>query len=349
MGYPTGKDPDDSQWQGSNSPSEQMQKLWQLLNRSVPAGSFAGIVIRVHITFFLLLAYQLATGESLTWTLRWTSALFISVLLHEFGHCFACRRERGQANEVLIWPLGGLAWCDPPFTARAHFITAAGGPAVNVVLVGLAWIILRVKDGAMMHVGFNPLSPFIGAPADYPSMFLGDVFIVNYILLVFNLAMVFYPFDGGRLIQATLWRFVGYTRSLYIAAIIGMVGASVVALLALWQEQRLVIYLALYGGYTSYQQLKQSREGSQDGGNEREWWQGDSAEANEGRRMTGKPRAFLNRLRSARQERTQARDAELEIQIDRILDKVASQGLASLTAKEKKMLKQETQRKRRVS
>ena len=57
-----------------------------------------------------------------------------SVLLHEFGHCFAARWVDGDAKEVLLWPLGGLADVEVPHTPRAHFLTAAGGPAVNLLL-----------------------------------------------------------------------------------------------------------------------------------------------------------------------------------------------------------------------
>jgi len=64
--------------------------------------------------------------------------LFFSVLLHEFGHCFAARSVDGEANEVLLWPLGGLAKCELPHSAWAHFVTAAGGPAVNVLLCGIS-------------------------------------------------------------------------------------------------------------------------------------------------------------------------------------------------------------------
>ena len=60
--------------------------------------------------------------------------VFASVLLHEFGHCFGARAVDGDATEVLLWPLGGLANTEVPHTPRANFITTAAGPAVNVVL-----------------------------------------------------------------------------------------------------------------------------------------------------------------------------------------------------------------------
>ena len=58
--------------------------------------------------------------------------LFGIILLHEFGHCFGARYVDGDAKEVLIWPLGGLAFVDVPHTPRALFIATAAGPAVNV-------------------------------------------------------------------------------------------------------------------------------------------------------------------------------------------------------------------------
>ena len=64
--------------------------------------------------------------------------LFLSILLHEFGHCFAARSVDGDATEVLLWPLGGLAYCDVPHTPRANLITALGGPAVNLGLCVMA-------------------------------------------------------------------------------------------------------------------------------------------------------------------------------------------------------------------
>jgi hypothetical protein len=39
--------------------------------------------------------------------------LFISLLIHEFSHILAVRWTGGVGNEVLIWPLGGLALVQP--------------------------------------------------------------------------------------------------------------------------------------------------------------------------------------------------------------------------------------------
>src|ERR1700687_1701552 len=110
------------------------------LSWSIPLFRAFGIQVRLHILYIVItLGFILrdVTKYPDTWieaTLIGVVMLFLIILLHEFGHCFAARREGGDANEILMWPLGGLAYCDVPHVARAHFITAAGGPLVNVLI-----------------------------------------------------------------------------------------------------------------------------------------------------------------------------------------------------------------------
>ena len=112
------------------------------LTWSFPLGRLFGVNIRVHL-FFPLVAIGLILRVAFqkdTLPLLWVEAcvlmalLFVSVLLHEFGHCFGARAVDGDATEVLLWPLGGLAHTEVPHTPRANFITTAAGPAVNLIL-----------------------------------------------------------------------------------------------------------------------------------------------------------------------------------------------------------------------
>jgi Zn-dependent protease len=112
------------------------------LSWSIPLFRAYGIQVRLHILYiiitlgFVYRAYTMShTREDwYEYILIWVVILFLIILLHEFGHCFAARREGGDANEILMWPLGGLAYCEVPHSARAHFVTAAGGPMVNVMI-----------------------------------------------------------------------------------------------------------------------------------------------------------------------------------------------------------------------
>ena len=73
----------------------------------------AGTAVRIHLTFFLLLAWIAA----IHWTRGGAAAavdgvvfvvlLFVCVLLHEFGHVFAARRYGIGTSDVTLLPIGG--------------------------------------------------------------------------------------------------------------------------------------------------------------------------------------------------------------------------------------------------
>ena len=103
---------------------------------SLKLGSFAGIRVYLHWTFVLLLGWILFShlGQGHDWAEAWLGvgfiiALFGCVLLHEFGHCFAARWVGGEADDILMTPIGGLAFARPPHRWGATFITVAAGPA----------------------------------------------------------------------------------------------------------------------------------------------------------------------------------------------------------------------------
>ena len=105
---------------------------------SIPLFRAFGIQVKLHILYIIitlvmvLRVYSMDRSRLAEYALIWVVLLFIIVLLHEFGHCFAARKVDGEADEILMWPLGGLAYCAVPHTARANLITTAGGPLVNV-------------------------------------------------------------------------------------------------------------------------------------------------------------------------------------------------------------------------
>jgi Zn-dependent protease len=125
---------------------------------SLPVFRLFGIQVRVHL-FFIVFALglflrqiTLLQYQNVWWLdmfLLSFVVLFGSVLLHEFGHCFGARYMDGDAREILIWPLGGLAYVDVPHRARALFVMVAAGPAVNV-------LICLVCAGALAAAGFVP-------------------------------------------------------------------------------------------------------------------------------------------------------------------------------------------------
>lgn len=125
---------------------------------AVPLFRAFGIQVRVHLFFFIITLglfirqITLPGMQHIWWVdvfLLTVVVLFGTILLHEFGHCFGARYVNGDAKEVLIWPLGGLAFVEVPHTPRANFIATAAGPAVNV-------LICLVCAVAMASAGYLP-------------------------------------------------------------------------------------------------------------------------------------------------------------------------------------------------
>lgn len=309
---------------------------------ALPIGRIFGITVRVHFTLLLFIAIELirslggASSRSqesaplgLTPSVIMMGSLFLVVLLHEFGHCFACRWAGGEADEILMWPLGGLAYCRPPNDWWSHFITTAGGPAVNVVIFAIVAPILGSLTGHWAGVAFpNPfsLSGIYDASSSTLTMWLFLLHWVNLVILLFNVCLPVFPFDGGRLLQAVLWRHLGYRRSMLIAVRAGFIGAVAMAVIALVTTRMFLLMAAIFGAltcWTTRQQLQYTDD------------------------ALGLPetddRDHERTQRRREQERQRAEQDGAEM--DRILAKIASGGMGSLTRREKKFLQRETQRR----
>ncbi|HEX4631578.1 MAG TPA: M50 family metallopeptidase, partial [Chthoniobacterales bacterium] len=95
---------------------------------------FSGIQVYLHFSWFLIAAYEFTQRKrvyaSPIWAAAEIIALFSIVLLHEFGHALACRQTGGIANQIVLWPLGGIAFVSPPRRAGAMLWSIAAGPLV---------------------------------------------------------------------------------------------------------------------------------------------------------------------------------------------------------------------------
>jgi Zn-dependent protease len=122
---------------------------------AIPLFRAFGIQVKLHILYIvitlamLLRVYTVDRTHFAEFALIWVVMLFIIILLHEFGHCFAARKVDGEADEILMWPLGGLAYCAVPHTPRANLIMTVGGPMVNV-------IICLIAGGAIFAASYLP-------------------------------------------------------------------------------------------------------------------------------------------------------------------------------------------------
>lgn len=334
------------------------------------------IDVRVHFVFvlFVLIEVFLAAGPNRMGpglTLAGLAVLFTLVLLHEFGHCFACRYVRGEADSILLWPLGGLANCSPPHTWKANLITTLGGPAVNVLLFPVfALALLAAGAGTNVVFAFNPFNPASAlgdlwfqsssTAVSYAKYFLWWAHYMNAALLAFNMLLPMYPMDAARTLQAVLWKRLGYRRATHITINTGIFFAVVVAVFALATGQGILLGLAVFAGITCYIERKRleltspefdvgepsggyrsprTGRGADDGGDEGVY---------AARRPSPEDRAEARRFAAAakKQEAERLEREAEQREVDRILAKINAEGLASLSKREKDTLARATERRR---
>jgi len=188
----------------------------------------AGINVFLHWSWFLVAVIEINSRaksySSLTWNVLEYLALFLIVMFHEFGHALACRQVGGTANQIVLWPLGGVAYVNAPQRPGATLWSLAAGPLVNVALVPVSLILWM----GSRSLGWAKAMPNAHA-------FLWTVLWINVGLLIFNLLPI-YPLDGGQILRSLLWFVLGRARSLMVATIIGFVGVAGLVVLAVWMK-----------------------------------------------------------------------------------------------------------------
>jgi Zn-dependent protease/CBS domain-containing protein len=229
---------------------------------SIRLFSVAGTAVRIHLTFFLLLAFYAWVGwrqggaPGAIDLVVFIVLLFVCVVLHEFGHVFAARAYGIRTSDVTLLPIGGVASLERmPEKPGQEIVVALAGPAVNLVIAA----VLAVALGASFDLG--QMAQLEGATMSLA----GRVALANVALCVFNLIPAF-PMDGGRVLRALLAISMGYTRATRVAATIGQGLAFVFALLGLVLGNAMLVLIAVFiflaaSGEAGYVQAREYTRG----------------------------------------------------------------------------------------
>ncbi len=181
-------------------------------------GKLAGIDVRIHITFFLLLGWagvshwRHSNSRSGVFAgVAFLLALFACVALHELGHALAARRFGIRTRDITLLPIGGVARLERmPDRPIQELAVAVAGPAVNVAIGA----VLAVWLAATSELQQLRQLDIIAGP------FLQRLLVANVWLAAFNMIPAF-PMDGGRVLRALLASRVGRLRATRIAAGVG--------------------------------------------------------------------------------------------------------------------------------
>ena len=209
---------------------------------SFPIGRVAGIQIRVHVTFFLLvplfaLAGEQPGGPGAVGAIGWLVVIFTCVLLHELAHCLVGRPRGLVVHEIELLPIGGVSKLENlPEDPHDELAMAIAGPLASL---GIA-------------VGAAALAVLLGEPLLPVNLFGGAVLVrlawFNLIIAAFNLLPAF-PLDGGRVFRAYLEeRGLSLERATHIAARAGRAIAIIFVAVGLFWD----LWLAIIGVFVYF-------------------------------------------------------------------------------------------------
>jgi len=301
-----------------------------------------GIPVRLHLWFVALLAMAFCTvpralsDGSVALAIGLTTlVLFASVLFHELFHCLAAQRVGGRADEILIWPLGGLAFVRHAHRPGPHTVVAAAGVLGNFILAGLAAAVLAASGRSIPMPG----------PMDLQERdMLVQLWNVNAVLGALNL-LPLYPLDGGSVLQGLLWRRMGYRLATQITLVLGALGGVGMVVAYLGGFSWMFILLGAWVLTRCAGLYMELREGTR---KEEEPLFGEydfsmgytSLGADRADRRAPSPPAHRPAA-AVKSEREAARE-----RLDGLLDRIAREGLQSLSPEDRKFLDEESRRLR---
>src|SRR5256886_16306157 len=214
---------------------------------SIPILRIAGIQLRIHVTFVLLIAWiALGSAGALVFVLL----VLLCVVLHEFGHALAAKAFGINTPDITLLPIGGVARLERmPEEPKQELLIAVAGPAVNVVIaLGL------------FLAGGSFINPFVNPAAPERVGLVSQLLIINVLLVAFNLLPAF-PMDGGRVLRALLATRMSYARATQIAATVGQFFAFVFGFIGLiWNPFLIFIALFVYIGASHEAALAQMKD-----------------------------------------------------------------------------------------
>ncbi|MDF1809728.1 MAG: hypothetical protein P1U42_08540 [Phycisphaerales bacterium] len=346
----------DRQWKSSyddDGNGDRLAKLKAILSRIFGDGEnpFAwgftlfrvfGIRFRIHLLFIVYLLSELiftVPGNRDGFAFVWPRlvAMLTLVMIHEIAHCMICRRVGGESDEIMLWPLGGFAHCVIPDDWKSELRVALAGPLSNVILIPVFGIPLYLLTQSSSFLAFNPIllggnttvSTLPSGETTWWLILLSSFYAMNWTLVIFNLLIPMFPLDSARILYSLLWRRTTSSKAMWQTVNIGLGVATLVGLIGIiMQDGKILLAIAILSGIAC--SMKRRRL---------QFLQyGDSIPGlnNEGESWKSGPVVDED-------------DQEIisQSEVDRILAKISSSGIESLSRKERRSLKRATETSRK--
>jgi stage IV sporulation protein FB len=217
--------------------------------------TFLGIPVRVTPWFWLFSALLGRSDDPQT-ILIWVACVFLSILIHEYGHGLMAKAF-GFHSSIVLHGLFGM--CESQAerqTAWQRLAVLICGPAAGLLTFGLVL-------GSVILIGSDRLSPLGSKVAN-------DMILINLVWSIFNLIPI-YPMDGGQIMKVLLVMF-NRSKGGRWAHIASLIGAGVLGSYMLVNQQFLMVLFCAYFALVNYQALQMDYQFAKYGGQNDDWW-----------------------------------------------------------------------------
>lgn len=224
----------------SSSPSPPCAALCQpkerMLRYTFCIGTLFDVRIHIHyglpiftLVYSLLLALYLGGLGFALGIVVYGPMLYLVVYIHEMGHCIAARKLGSPAEDMLIWPLGGLMFHGQPVSVMCDLGVAVAGPATHVPHIILGLIVLAAANKGSVEAGKVP-----SLKENFFAVVCWEYLFMNILMLFMNFVPA-YPLDGSKtLIDSLLLLGMGKDKTAMVTVRISWFLVVVFVVLSMW-------------------------------------------------------------------------------------------------------------------
>lgn len=243
-----------------------------------------GIPVRVHPFFWLIAAMLGWHDQNLPLVALWVGCVFVSILVHEYGHGLMAQRFR-ESPSILLWGMGGLCYSQGERqTPLERLLVILAGPGAGFMLAVLVMALATAFHGVTPDEHAGIIAGLLGV-GDASTGAIAKIhnpweFFVYYFLLEINILwgllnlLPIWPLDGGQAFQILLtWfdrargRRWGHIVSLMVAGILAVVAG-------LGGDQIFMALFFAYFAFLNYQMLHSLHQEQIFGVERDDWWRG---------------------------------------------------------------------------
>ena len=275
--------------------------------------------------------------------------VMLTVGLRESARLWLARRVGGEAEYVVIWPLGAMVSPTPPRALVPKLLISLLPTLVSLLIGTTLLVALWWMGASSRQMWFNPFDVRAIARSieSLPLSIVWWAYYANLVVAGLNLLPML-PLDGGRLFEVWAWH-TRRDRARTIVGLMSLIVAGLLAIVGISAEQPLLIALSVFGGLAGWLELRRSefvdRPAYVSPGLPPDWIAG--AEP-----VTDEPAdSVADEVEEPAEDpvqvvRHEGRGVEPEVGLDQVLAKISASGMGSLTDDEREILSHATKRLR---